>query len=67
MGELDIAETYAKCGLCETNKRTAALMLQEREYFAKQIRDIREAFRTLNGFELVRAIELVLQRENPLP
>ena len=68
MGELDIAETYTQpCGSCETYKREAALMLQEREFFAKQIRDIRQAFRTLNGFPLVRTIELVLQRENPLP
>lgn len=42
------------------------LMLVEREYFAEQIRDIQAAYRTLNGAHLVRAIEKVLKRHNPL-
>lgn len=53
------------CGLCETNKRTAALMLQEREFFAEQIRDIRDAI-TNDRSECADAVWAILKRRNPL-
>lgn len=51
--------------LYRTAKKTAELMLQEREFFAKQIRDIRAAWAGGKLDEL--ALSEILARRNPMP
>lgn len=68
--EYQLALSIAQ-GLKESAQTTARLMLQEREFFAKQIRDIREVVAEKDYWAednyVTQTIRRILARPNPMP